>query len=448
MTRLIDALRIDNNTKLSLVGSGGKTSALIRINKEWSTPALFVATAHMGKDQVEHFNNHITWTQEKNEIFRMTEKTILTGPGGQEPYMVFGVDPSLWGNIEKIGEVNRVPIFMESDGSKTRPLKAPAEHEPAIPPWANHVVVSVGLSVIGKPLSEQYVHRPQIFSDLTGLEINQPISLQSIVKMLINPRGGLKNIPCQARRTVLLNQLDMLKDKSDLSIIQQQLLDYYDAVITTSLMKENVNDQIESKFNSVLTVSESIAGIILAAGNSRRMGQPKALLDWKGIPFVRACALQAITAGLKPIYIIAGQEYEKIKEIVKDLPVKVILNQDWNEGQSSSVRTAIKSLPQKIGGAVFQLVDQPHISVTLIRKLIYEHSISLAPIILPETNGRRVNPVLFDRDTFEALTSIQGDFGGRLIFSQYPIRTLSWFDESILLDVDTPEDYKHLLELP
>jgi molybdenum cofactor cytidylyltransferase len=158
--------------------------------------------------------------------------------------------------------------------------------------------------------------------------------------------------------------------------------------------------------------------------------------------------LQAITAGLKPIYIIAGQEYEIIQEIVKDLPVQVVQNPDWNEGQSSSLRVAIKSLPRRIGGAVFLLVDQPQIPVALIRRLITEHSSTLSPIVLPVSGGRRANPVLFDRKTFQALSSIQGDFGGRMIFSQYQLQNIPWFDETILLDVDTPEDYARLMELP
>jgi molybdenum cofactor cytidylyltransferase len=99
-----------------------------------------------------------------------------------------------------------------------------------------------------------------------------------------------------------------------------------------------------------------------------------------------------------------------------------------------------------VGGAIFQLVDQPHIPVALLRRLKNEHSTSLSPIVIPESNGRRANPVLFDRRTFHALSSIQGDVGGRMIFSQFPLKSIRWFDESILIDVDTPEDYTRLLE--
>ncbi len=265
--------------------------------------------------------------------------------------------------------------------------------------------------------------------------------------MLLHPQGGLKNIPRSARRTVLLNQIDMLRDTSGLPQFEKQLLKQYDAVITTSLL--GPGEKIK-KFDldlEVIKVDERIAGVILAAGNSKRMGKSKALLDWNGIPFVRACALSAIASGLDPIHIIAGEEFHRISEIVNDLPVQVIENPDWNEGQSTSLRTGIKSLPKRVGGAVFLLVDQPQIPVTLIRKLITEHAITMAPIILPESGGRRANPVLFDRKTFHALTEVQGDVGGRIIFSQFPVHPIQWFDETILLDIDTPDDYQKLLEL-
>ncbi len=444
--KLIDALRVDSSSRISLVGSGGKTSALIRLGLEWPSKALVAATAHIGKDQIGSFTKHIIWSTDRTVIENINETTIITGPAG-ELNMIRGVDPSQWNDLEKMSTENHVPLFMESDGSKTRPLKAPAAHEPAIPSWVNHVIVVIGLSVVGKPLEEKYVHRSEIFSSLSGLELGKTITFNSIVKMLSHPQGGLKNIPRLARRTVLLNQIDTLFDKTNLPVVEKQLLSHFDTVITASLQKVWNSLNEDDLQNEVSTVNEKIAGIILAAGNSRRMGQPKSMLIWKGTSFIRTCALRAITAGLKPVYIVAGQDFERIKEDVKDLPVQVILNSEWNEGQSSSIRIGIKSLPRKIGGAVFLLVDQPQIPVNLIRKLVSEHSTSLSSIVLPESGGRRANPVLFDRKTFHALSSLKGDIGGRMVFSQFPIRSIPWYDESILLDVDTPEDYARLMEI-
>jgi molybdenum cofactor cytidylyltransferase len=444
--KLIQALRVDTSSKISLVGSGGKTSALIRLAQEWPSQALVAATAHLSKEQVTKFPYHTIWRPDQPQEDTFIKTTVITGASDDRTKLC-GIDPSLWEHLEKTAEKCGSPLFIESDGSKTKSLKAPTSHEPAIPPWVNHVVVSVGLSVIGKPLDETSVHRPEIYSVLTGLELGKPITLHSIEKMLMHQQGGLKNIPRGARRTVLLNQVDTLKDKSGLPQFEKQLLKHFDSVIIASLMGAGLKNGEVDFQNEVVRVNERIAGIILAAGNSRRMGQSKALMEWNGTPFVRVCALKAISSGLDPILIVAGEKFNQISSCVKDLPVQVIENLDWNEGQSTSLRVGIKSLPKRIGGAIFLLVDQPQIPITLIRKLVSEHAATMSTIILPESGGRRANPVLFDRKTFQALTEIQGDIGGKVIFSKFPVHPILWFDESILLDIDTPEDYQKLLEL-
>jgi molybdenum cofactor cytidylyltransferase len=90
------------------------------------------------------------------------------------------------------------------------------------------------------------------------------------------------------------------------------------------------------------------------------------------------------------------------------------------------------------------LADQPQVPPTVLRALVERHSLELDPILAPLVNDRRANPVLFDRATFPDLMSLSGDVGGRDIFSKYPLTYLPWHDESLLLDVDTPEDLKKL----
>ncbi len=445
--KLIEALRIDSKTRLSLVGSGGKSSALIQIGTEWPEKAIIAATAHIGLHQLSGFPEHQVWVPgQMNSSTHVAGKLVITGPEDSE-CKLSGIDPTLWNHLLELSSDNDVPVFMESDGSKIRPLKAPAFNEPPIPDWANHVVVSVGLSVVGKTLNDQNVHRPEVFSEITGLAMGKPVTLHSIIKMLIHPQGGLKNIPRRARRTVLFNQYDLLEDATELPMAQKQLLTHYDSVVIASLEPETKLHQIQSCPRGVISASERTACIILAAGNSKRMGQPKALLTWKSQPFVRQCALHALSAGLSPVLIIAGKEFDEIQSAVSDLPVQVLQNPDWNEGQSSSIRVGIKALPRRTGAAIFMLVDQPHIPVSLLVREKVEHAATLAPIILPESGGRRANPVLFDRNTYSALSSLHGDVGGRMIFSHFSIHTIPWFDESILLDVDTPDDYERLMEI-
>jgi molybdenum cofactor cytidylyltransferase len=91
------------------------------------------------------------------------------------------------------------------------------------------------------------------------------------------------------------------------------------------------------------------------------------------------------------------------------------------------------------------LVDQPQIPADLLRALVDTHASSLAPIVAPMVDGRRGNPVLFDRVTFPDFAGIEGDVGGRAVFSKHPVAWLPWLDASAALDVDTPADYQRLL---
>jgi len=144
------------------------------------------------------------------------------------------------------------------------------------------------------------------------------------------------------------------------------------------------------------------------------------------------------------VLIVTGADQENVTLAVKGLPVECVHNPDWEQGQSSSVRTGIESLPPQVGGAMFLLTDQPFIPPELIQQLVKEHTINRIPIIYPEVNGKRANPVLFDREIFPDLAKLTGDKGGRALFDSYKTRSVNWENDLIRKDIDTPEDYDKL----
>ena len=189
---------------------------------------------------------------------------------------------------------------------------------------------------------------------------------------------------------------------------------------------------------------EPVAGIILAAGEAKRFGRPKQLLEYHGQPFVRCVAQSALTAGLSPVVVVTGANADAVEAALQGLPVKTARNQDWQSGQSSSIRTGLQTLPANTGAGLFLLADQPQITPAVIRALVERHARDLAPVVAPLVAGQRANPVLFDRVTFPGLMALSGDVGGRAIFSQYPPAYLTWLDESLLVDIDTPADLEKL----
>jgi molybdenum cofactor cytidylyltransferase len=187
-----------------------------------------------------------------------------------------------------------------------------------------------------------------------------------------------------------------------------------------------------------------VAGIILAAGEASRFGQPKQLLDYHGEPFLRTVAKTALASGLSPVVVVTGANAPAVEAAVHDLPITITRNTGWQNGQSSSIQAGLHVLPARTAAAVFLLSDQPQVTPTILRALVEQHALVLAPVVAPLVAGQRANPVLFDRLTFPDLMALTGDVGGRAIFGKHPITTLAWHDESLLLDVDTPADLQRL----
>jgi molybdenum cofactor cytidylyltransferase len=168
-------------------------------------------------------------------------------------------------------------------------------------------------------------------------------------------------------------------------------------------------------------------------------------MDWKGKSFVRQVAKTGLAAGLKPMVVVTGADANLVEKELIGLEVTIMRNFIWYEGQSTSVRAGLKALPRYIGAALFMVVDQPQLPVTLIHQIISEHASSLDPIVAPLVDDHRINPVLFDRNTFTDFSTLEGDIGGRAIFSRYKIHWVPWLDSSLAIDVDTPEDYARLI---
>lgn len=450
---LAEALRVPTATRLAFVGGGGKTTAVFQLARELPPPVLVTTTTHWAKDQIRLADRHILVgsLRDLSGFSGVTASgvTAITGPESENE-RVKGVEPTVLEQILLLADSHKLPLLVEADGSRRLPLKAPADHEPAIPTfrssggvkkWLDTVVVVAGLSGLGKPLSTEWVHRPERFSVISGLKNGAKITPEALARVLIHPAGGLKKIPPGVRQVVLLNQADTPELQAQAQGIVYgssrvgTLLSTYHAAIVTSLQSD-----------SIYAVHEPVAGIILAAGESRRFGEPKQLLMWHGEPFVRHLVHKALLAGISPVVVVTGAHSSDVQRVLENLDVIIRHNPDWKDGQSTSIKAGLGALPEHTGAVIFLLVDQPQVPVNLIRKLVEVHAGTLSPLTAPQAGGRRANPVLFDRVTFPELLKLDGDMGGRKLFSKYPVTWFPWHDNSLLLDVDTPKDYQRLLE--
>lgn len=193
-----------------------------------------------------------------------------------------------------------------------------------------------------------------------------------------------------------------------------------------------------------------VAAIVLAAGGSSRMGQPKQLLRVGGQPMVRRVTTAMCETGLAQVVVVVGAQAEAVTAALAGLPVDIVVNADWAEGMSSSVRTGLLALQREIQAALLVLADQPALTPDLVRTLVARYQASGALITAPFYQGQRGNPVLFDQKLFPELLAVEGDRGGRALFTRYQgqIEYVEVDDPAVTLDVDTWQDYEKAIELP
>lgn len=200
-----------------------------------------------------------------------------------------------------------------------------------------------------------------------------------------------------------------------------------------------INDQIR-----MTNPQLAVAAIVLAAGESRRFGQPKQLLPIGDKTMIQHVVDIALDSPLEQVIVVLGCRATEIRASIAGRPVQVVINQEWKSGLSSSVRTGLLAVKPEVSAALFVLADQPGVTTEVIAKLIERHRETRALIVVPTHRGRRGNPVLFDRSLFTELMQVKGDQGGRRLIAEREdeLEKVEVETEAIFTDIDTVEDYQ------
>ncbi|HTV57559.1 MAG TPA: nucleotidyltransferase family protein [Verrucomicrobiae bacterium] len=185
-----------------------------------------------------------------------------------------------------------------------------------------------------------------------------------------------------------------------------------------------------------------LAAAILAAGESRRMGQPKALLSYQGTTFLEH--LLEITRqpriGIQKIVLGAGAE--EIRARLSGRTEEIVVNPEWRRGQLSSIQAAIRSLPRgETEGLVLCPVDHPLVSAGLIQGLVRAFDGCRKLIVVPAHAGRRGHPVIFRASLYEELLAASDDVGAREVVRAHPeeIEEMATDEEGVILNLNDPE---------
>ncbi|NOR90164.1 MAG: putative selenium-dependent hydroxylase accessory protein YqeC [Anaerolineales bacterium] len=435
---LTKALRISPGQIVAFVGAGGKSSSIRRLIEELTpkTPVLITTTTKLALDQTDLAAHHIILRSKEDmslfpALLQEQSSVLVTGERWSEESKWTAPPEDLLAVLLPLAASSGAVVLIEADGARDRSLKAPAEHEPVIPPFVDLVVPVMGLDAIGTELEGDLVYRPELVKKVLGIQKDHILQPTDAAKLLAHGNGALKSVPERAQVRVILNKAET-----------QKVVEHGREIAKLSMKTDLIGSVILAHVQQVDPVVEAhgrIAGIILAGGGSRRFGRPKLLEILDGEALIQRSVRAAREAGLDPIVVVLGADGWVVREALGQLAIQFTNNPDWAEGQSSSVRAGLKMLAPNVDGAVFLLADMPLVDADLVSALVETHRKSLEPIVAPWTGERWGNPVLFDRATFEALRRIRGDQGGRALFKTYSVEAVPW-GHPAMLDIDTPDD--------
>jgi molybdenum cofactor cytidylyltransferase len=187
-------------------------------------------------------------------------------------------------------------------------------------------------------------------------------------------------------------------------------------------------------------ISTSI--IILAAGNSSRLGLPKQLLQYEKKSFLRLIAEKALE--IRPLEVIAvlGFDFDQMQKEIQDLPIRTVLNHDWKEGIASSIRAGINAVDPHADGALISVCDQPAVTPELLSGLISlcSHEKPIAAAYYDKILGV---PACYDRPIFPELLQLRGDVGAKRVIGRDVSRVAAYSFPQATIDIDTLEDYQN-----
>lgn len=191
-----------------------------------------------------------------------------------------------------------------------------------------------------------------------------------------------------------------------------------------------------------------IGAMILAAGLSKRMGKPKLLLPFGDKTIIETVANNVLRSEADKILVVLGSDAEKVKKKIKNLPLKIIVNPDYQKGMLSSVQWGFRNLPDNTQAVLVLLGDQPGISATVINKVINAYKRTKKGIVIPVYNNNRGHPALIDIKYRKDIKNLNPDIGLRDLVYNHPEDTFEVEVESpsILQDIDDPDDYRKELK--
>lgn len=443
--RLADALRVQRGDMVAFVGAGGKTSALFRLAHElrqdgWRVIAT--TTTRLARHEIEHVPHTIAVASGTNPTIirqRLDEHgfIFLYSYADLNQGKVIGLPPDSLSRL--VDAVNSDVLLIEADGARRLPLKAPRANEPVLPEDVTLVVPVAGNDALGQPLDEAHVFNVERIIERYGFPEGEPLLPPWMAVILRDPELGLRRVPDTARVVPLLNKVPLNGYERARARLVAQL------VLRSTRVEAVAMGAVRSPIDPIHELQQRVGAIVLAAGQSTRMGRSKPLLPWSdGQTVIETIVRRLLMFRLSEIVVVTGFEGERVRQALAHLPVEFVDNPDYAAGEMiSSVHAGLAALPDTTAGALVVLGDQPTLNGRVVGQVLAAYAEGRGTIVAPVYRGQRGHPVLFDRRYWPELLTLEHG-APRDVIRRYPqaLALVEVDTDSILIDIDTPEQYR------
>lgn len=436
-----EAFGIEKGDVVAFIGAGGKTSLMVGIGYElieagWQV--LATVTTRMTQEQLDLFPAALRLSEGIAAIAQaLTEHKFVLVYDRVRRGTVVGLSAEMVATLPDM--LDSDIMLVEADYAANLPLKAPYAAEPAIPAGTTLVIPVASMAAVGQPLDDGHIYNARAMIDRCGFPEGALIKPSWIAQVLRDPELGMSGVPTQLRTIAFFNQSPMTPYNRVRARIAAKIALRHSTLQAVALGEVRGHEPVRE-------VQRPVGAVVLAAGLSSRMGELKMLLPWRdNRTIIEHIVEQLIKSRLDPIIVVTGHQAHAVKAVLEKWDVQLVHNKAYQSGEMlSSLKAGLRAMPEHTTAALMVLGDQPAIQPKIVNKVLLAYAENQHDLVIPSYEMRRGHPVLLGRRYWADALALPGNATPRNLFSMHEdrIHYVNVDTDSILRDVDTPQDYE------